>query len=152
MAYTVLARKYRSWTFNELVGQEAVATTLMNAIASLPYRALFNVGDYGASPSARVNVDGEHVGRIPFSVIDSKSELFAAYDPAAVRTPTISVDETAQVLEVRVHEVDRLERAERRRGLVAQCCLHPVRELDRRGAAVCRGVRASGGTCVRGAR
>ena len=34
MAYTVLARKYRSWTFDELVGQEAVATTLANAIAS----------------------------------------------------------------------------------------------------------------------
>ena len=34
MAYTVLARKYRSWTFDELVGQEAVATTLSNAIAS----------------------------------------------------------------------------------------------------------------------
>jgi DNA polymerase III subunit gamma/tau len=32
MAYTVLARKYRSWTFDELVGQEAVATTLKNAI------------------------------------------------------------------------------------------------------------------------
>ena len=34
MAYTVLARKYRSWTFKELVGQEAVATTLENAIVS----------------------------------------------------------------------------------------------------------------------
>jgi len=34
MAYTVLARKYRSWTFDELVGQEAVATTLKNAIKS----------------------------------------------------------------------------------------------------------------------
>jgi DNA polymerase-3 subunit gamma/tau len=34
MAYTVLARKYRSWTFDQLVGQEAVATTLKNAIAS----------------------------------------------------------------------------------------------------------------------
>ncbi|HOA73738.1 MAG TPA: DNA polymerase III subunit gamma/tau [Phycisphaerae bacterium] len=32
MAYKVLARKYRSWTFDELVGQEAVATTLKNAI------------------------------------------------------------------------------------------------------------------------
>ncbi len=32
MAYTVLARKYRSWTFDELVGQQAVATTLKNAI------------------------------------------------------------------------------------------------------------------------
>ncbi|UCD30117.1 MAG: DNA polymerase III subunit gamma/tau, partial [Planctomycetota bacterium] len=34
MAYTVLARKYRSWTFDELIGQEAIATTLKNAISS----------------------------------------------------------------------------------------------------------------------
>jgi DNA polymerase-3 subunit gamma/tau len=34
VAYTVLARKYRSRTFDEVVGQEAVATTLANAIRS----------------------------------------------------------------------------------------------------------------------
>lgn len=34
MAYKVLARKYRSWTFDELVGQEAVAATLKNAIVT----------------------------------------------------------------------------------------------------------------------
>ncbi len=34
MAYTVLARKYRGWVFDDLVGQEAVAATLKNAIAS----------------------------------------------------------------------------------------------------------------------
>lgn len=33
MAYTVLARRYRSQTFDELVGQEAIARTLLNAIA-----------------------------------------------------------------------------------------------------------------------
>src|SRR6202142_4340121 len=33
-AYTVLARRYRSQTFDELVGQEAVAQTLKNAIKS----------------------------------------------------------------------------------------------------------------------
>ncbi len=32
MAYTVLARKYRSQTFDEVVGQEAIAQTLKNAI------------------------------------------------------------------------------------------------------------------------
>lgn len=32
MSYTVLARRYRSQDFDELVGQEAVATTLKNAI------------------------------------------------------------------------------------------------------------------------
>ncbi len=34
MSYTVLARKYRSQTFDEIVGQEAIATTLKNAVAS----------------------------------------------------------------------------------------------------------------------
>ena len=33
MSYTVLARKYRSRNFDELIGQEAVSTTLKNAIA-----------------------------------------------------------------------------------------------------------------------
>ncbi len=32
MSYTVLARRYRSQNFDELIGQEAVATTLKNAI------------------------------------------------------------------------------------------------------------------------
>src|SRR5512138_703218 len=34
MAYTVLARKYRSRTFTEVIGQEPIATTLTNAIKS----------------------------------------------------------------------------------------------------------------------
>ncbi|HOQ04968.1 MAG TPA: DNA polymerase III subunit gamma/tau, partial [Anaerohalosphaeraceae bacterium] len=34
MAYTVLARRYRSQTFDDVVGQEAVAQTLKNAILS----------------------------------------------------------------------------------------------------------------------
>jgi len=34
MAYTVLARKYRSRTFDEIVGQDAIATTLKNAVTS----------------------------------------------------------------------------------------------------------------------
>jgi DNA polymerase-3 subunit gamma/tau len=32
MSYTVLARKYRSQTFGEVIGQEPVTTTLQNAI------------------------------------------------------------------------------------------------------------------------
>jgi DNA polymerase-3 subunit gamma/tau len=34
MTYTVLARRYRSQTFDGLIGQEAIATTLKNAITS----------------------------------------------------------------------------------------------------------------------
>ena len=32
MAYTVLARKYRSQTFSDVIGQEPIAQTLINAI------------------------------------------------------------------------------------------------------------------------
>jgi DNA polymerase-3 subunit gamma/tau len=34
MSYTVLARKYRSRTFDDLVGQDAIATTLKNAVSA----------------------------------------------------------------------------------------------------------------------
>ena len=34
MSYTVLARRYRSTRFNQLIGQEPVARTLINAIAT----------------------------------------------------------------------------------------------------------------------
>jgi len=34
MSYTVLARKYRSRTFDEIVGQEPIATTLKNAVST----------------------------------------------------------------------------------------------------------------------
>ncbi len=34
MAYTVLARKYRSQTFDDVIGQEPIARTLKNAVAS----------------------------------------------------------------------------------------------------------------------
>ena len=34
MAYTVLARRFRSQTFDDVVGQDAVAQTLKNAIKS----------------------------------------------------------------------------------------------------------------------
>jgi len=44
MAYTVLARRYRSSTFDEVVGQEHVAQTLKKAIASdrVAHAYLFN--------------------------------------------------------------------------------------------------------------
>ena len=34
MSYTVLARRYRSGTFDEVIGQEHIAQTLKKAIAS----------------------------------------------------------------------------------------------------------------------
>jgi DNA polymerase-3 subunit gamma/tau len=57
MAYTVLARRYRSRNFDELVGQEAVATTLKNAIAAgrVAHAYLFTgTRGVGKTSSARI--------------------------------------------------------------------------------------------------
>ena len=57
MSYTVLARRHRSATFNELVGQEAVATTLTNAIESgrIAHAFLFTgVRGVGKTSAARI--------------------------------------------------------------------------------------------------
>ena len=57
MAYTVLARRYRSRNFEELVGQEAVATTLRNAIKTgrVAHAYLFTgTRGVGKTSSARI--------------------------------------------------------------------------------------------------
>jgi DNA polymerase-3 subunit gamma/tau len=57
MAYTVLARRYRSRNFDELVGQEAIATTLKNAIAAgrVAHAFLFTgTRGVGKTSSARI--------------------------------------------------------------------------------------------------
>ena len=57
MSYTVLARRYRSNTFEELVGQEAIATTLINAISSgrVAHAFLFTgVRGVGKTSAARI--------------------------------------------------------------------------------------------------
>src|SRR4051812_41120883 len=56
-AYTVLARRYRSQTFDELVGQEAVAQTLKNAILAnhVAHAFLFTgTRGVGKTSSARI--------------------------------------------------------------------------------------------------
>jgi len=57
MTYTVLARRYRSQTFDELVGQDAVARTLLNAIAQnrVAHAYLFvGTRGVGKTSSARI--------------------------------------------------------------------------------------------------
>jgi DNA polymerase-3 subunit gamma/tau len=55
--YTVLARRYRSQNFDQLIGQEAIATTLKNAVASgrLAHAFLFTgTRGVGKTSSARI--------------------------------------------------------------------------------------------------
>ncbi|MEM1415843.1 MAG: DNA polymerase III subunit gamma/tau, partial [Myxococcota bacterium] len=61
MAYTVLARKYRPQTFDELVGQEAIARTLAGAIATgrVAHAFLFTgVRGVGKTTTARLLAKG----------------------------------------------------------------------------------------------
>ena len=57
MAYTVLARRYRSQSFDELVGQEAIARTLLNAIDQnrLAHAYLF-VGTRGVGKTSMARI------------------------------------------------------------------------------------------------
>ena len=57
MSYTVLARRYRSNSFEELIGQEAIATTLVNGIKSgrIAHAFLFTgVRGVGKTSAARI--------------------------------------------------------------------------------------------------
>ena len=57
MSYTVLARRYRSETFEDLIGQQALATTLVNAINSgrIAHAFLFTgVRGVGKTSAARI--------------------------------------------------------------------------------------------------
>ena len=57
MAYTVLARRYRSNTFAELIGQDAIVTTLSKAIDSgrIAHAFLFTgVRGVGKTSAARI--------------------------------------------------------------------------------------------------
>ena len=48
----------------------------------LVFAFLFNVGDYGTSPTARIKIDGQRAGSIAFTAIDPKRELVSPYKPA----------------------------------------------------------------------
>ncbi len=65
MAYTVLARRYRSNTFDEVVGQDHVAQTLKRAISSgrLAHAFLFcGTRGTGKTSTARILATSPTVG------------------------------------------------------------------------------------------
>ena len=93
MSYLVLARKYRPQSFEDLVGQEHVATTLANAIAQgrVAHAFLFTgVRGVGKTTSARLlakclnclGVDGKATGAtaIPCQVCAACTEIAAGVD------------------------------------------------------------------------
>lgn len=84
MAYTVLARRYRSQTFDDVVGQDAVAQTLSNAIESdrVAHAYLFN-GTRG-------------VGKTTMARVLAKSLNCLAYD-APTLTPCCKCDSCVNV-------------------------------------------------------
>ena len=57
MSYTVLARRYRSSTFNQVVGQEPIAQTLQNAIArGKVHHALLFTGTRGVGKTSMARI------------------------------------------------------------------------------------------------
>ena len=108
MAYTVLARRYRSQTFDDVVGQQAVAGTLKNAIASdrVAHAYLF-VGTRGVGKTS--------MARIFAKALNGGSE---DVDAAIMR------GEDTDVIEIDAASNRSVEDA---RDLIANCVYKPLR-------------------------
>ncbi|MDX2114610.1 MAG: DNA polymerase III subunit gamma/tau [Planctomycetota bacterium] len=108
MAYTVLARRYRSQDFDEVVGQEAVAQTLKNAIAQ------------GRVAHAYLFVGTRGVGKTSMARIFAKS--LAGGSPEVDRA--IMTGQDTDVIEIDAASNRGVDEA---RELIANCIYRPLR-------------------------
>ena len=119
MSYRVLARAYRSNTFDEIVGQDAIATTLKNAI------------DSGRVHHGYLFTGTRGVGKTSMARLLAKSLNCLAFDAPAVK-PCCECDSCAAIAEgedVDVVEIDAASHTgvENIRELRANATLRPAR-------------------------
>ena len=126
MSYTVLARRYRSGTFDQLIGQEAIARTLQNAIASgrVAHAYLFT-GTRGVGKTS--------MARIFARALNAPDTIPNCPKPAGVTFPDVEVQQRmAQAImrgeDLNVIEIDGASnnRVEEARTLIANAGLAPT--------------------------
>ncbi len=101
MAYTVLARRYRSRDFDELVGQEAIARTLKNAIAAdrVAHAYLF-VGTRGVGKTSTARIFANAINN-PDGDEQLAAAIFSGQDTDVIEIDAASnskVDETRELI------------------------------------------------------
>jgi DNA polymerase-3 subunit gamma/tau len=115
MAYTVLARRYRSTSFDELVGQEPIARTLQNAIAAdkVAHAYLFTgTRGVGKTSSARIFAKALNApGDEPKDVADA---IMAGRDTDVIEIDAASNNSVEQARELIAASVYRPMRGRRK--------------------------------------
>ncbi|MEM8737870.1 MAG: DNA polymerase III subunit gamma/tau [Planctomycetota bacterium] len=126
MAYTVLARRYRSQSFGSVVGQEPIASTLINAISSqrVAHAYLF-CGTRGVGKTSMARIFARAINA-PATIDDAPEAPGAAYPPDDIQqrmADAIMRGEDLNVIEIDGASNNSVDQA---RQLIANAGLSPT--------------------------